>query len=83
MTPAPESLRPVRRAIEIFASPRGTPENDLGAAHESVRQVAEVGEIEALRLLVDRGKDGSHGGPPGMGRLLRELPMDISPISGT
>lgn len=68
VTPAPASLRPVRRAIEIFASPRGTPENDLRVMHKSVRQVTEVGEAEALRLPVDRGKDGFHGAITGDGQ---------------
>ena len=38
VTPALASLRRVRRAFEVFASPRILEESDLRGLHQSVRQ---------------------------------------------
>ena len=84
MTLAVALLRPVRRAIEVFASPRGAAENDLRALHQSARQGAGVGEAEELGFLFERGKDGFHGVTAENGQTPdRELPINISRICGT
>ena len=75
---------PVRRAIEVLASPRDTGENDMRALHRSARQGAGVGKAEELGFLFDRGKDGFHGATTGNGQAPdRELLINISCDCGT
>ena len=74
----------VRRANEVFASPRGTVENDLRQSRQSVRQGAGAGETDELGFLFDRGKDWfQRATTRNMEAPDRELLINISRVYGT